>query len=226
VATFQLPVIDTWGLPGRSELSRHPLIASLLASDSFPTHNDYKRLERHFQDIANNFVSTTRDVLCNAVCSSTGVDPESADILEFATSVFTPHFATFQAKSHPIIVGWKAYSGWRHTPDRTSVECDFDPWLSYVSKGLLDLCNLPGTATVEDMDREDQRFVCDLCYRTAVDGLGPAAHGIAKSVEAEVFTWRLAVRLLNLRLPSGAELMKRCSALPALSCIRCASARP
>ncbi|TEB37876.1 hypothetical protein FA13DRAFT_709820 [Coprinellus micaceus] len=193
VATFQLPVIDTWGLPGRSELSRHPLIASLLASDSFPTHNDYKRLERHFQGSLTTLFRQPGMFFATPSAALLGSIQESADVLEFATSVFTPHFATFQAKNHPIIVGWKAHSGWRHTPDRTSVECDFDPWLSHVSKGLLDLCNLPETATVEDMDREDQRFVCDLCYKTAVDRLGPAAHGIAKSVEAEVFTWRLAL---------------------------------
>lgn len=97
--------------------------------------------------------------------------------LELATSVFLePTIRDLPASFSLVHVGWKMLST-RHYSNYGTVSrdkaktmlCSFDDALSQTARMLVeDLCKLdPYTTTVEDMDKLDERFYCEICQEKA-----------------------------------------------------------
>ncbi|TEB37864.1 hypothetical protein FA13DRAFT_709304 [Coprinellus micaceus] len=159
-----------------------------------------------FSTLLCDYIDTRREDHRRLILPSPSSGPQSTvDPLELATSVFIPPsrweirerksaLTGHAHRSETIFVGWNTLSVLEYTMeavDATIIPCTFDRWLSSLSSALVTLCNRdPLLATVEEMDKVDERFCCVPCTREAIR-LSSVAKGDGVSVR--VFTWRAAL---------------------------------
>ena len=156
--------------------------------------------------------------------------------LELATSVFTaptrnsgiwPYGHGIFSIGSAAVIGWKSFSVCQcidtavgetradlpEWSERTVLPT-FNPALSEVVRSLVVLCGLdPTKATIDDMDRVNERFVCCACTRNLLDlvdsgsgRLAVAKEGTPHSHPIVVLSWRNAVRTFRVLDELGVDL--------------------
>jgi hypothetical protein len=200
-ASLNIPTMDKLTYPRLPELHHFPEFVAFRELDCERplTNGDYEAVLSALPRISSEFVEMRKSELQDMIPQE-NITEHSSNPLELATSTFRPpvesssdrHGCSFNRND--VVVGWDALSVCRffHTaPGKFgAAPCEFDPWLSKLCSSLVASGGLdPKTATVEDMDTLDERFLCGSCL-LGPGGVPPDAH----TFEFETYTWRTAVR--------------------------------
>lgn len=200
-ASLNIPTMDKLTYPRLPELHHFPEFVAFreLDCERLLTNGDYEAVLSALPRISSEFIEMRKSELQDMILQE-NITEHLSNPLELATSTFRPpmksssdrHGCSFNRND--VVVGWDALSVccFFHTaPDKfRAAPCEFDPWLSKLCSSLVASRGLdPKTATVEDMDTLDERFLCGSCL-LGPGGVPPDAH----TFEFETYTWRTAVR--------------------------------
>jgi hypothetical protein len=224
VASQPLPAFERLAYPDPRDIWHLSQVTSIREADveTEPGESVYQAIFNDFSTIASSFVADKRTQLQDLV-PDCGWRAKGLDPLELATSVFTAPkemaagscgSGTFAIRDSAV-VGWKSLSICQCTEPAPETADDmpavgertilpeFNSLLSKVARSLVRLCGLdPAEATIEDMDRADERFVCCACEKTLLRHADNPANELvvtdahaSGAITLAIYSWKNAVSL-------------------------------